>query len=200
MFKKIHFPKIDSTHKWARRELCRLANDHYIISAGDQTDGVGRKGDRWFSSPNENITCTLLFPAPKIDLQYMASLLAYSAIKMLEELYFKALFKWPNDLRLNGKKVSGVMCDIQNDRAILSIGLNVNMQNVSNIDQPATSLYLESQKKYDVGEVQERLLSLFTQDLELFRKEGFTPFFESFISHLEVKGTIQNLPYCILKK
>lgn len=191
MFKKIHFPTVDSTHKWALRELSLLTNDYFSIFTDHQTAGIGRKGHPWFSTPNQNITCTLVFPVPQTpDLANLAQLFAYSTIKTLEELGFHPLFKWPNDLHLNQKKIGGILCEIKDDLVILSLGLNVNMRNaaLSPIDQPATSLHIETQQEYSVTTLYDHILQTFSIDLSLFQQEGFAPFFNDFASHLAFIG------------
>ena len=64
----------------------------------------------------------------------------------LESLQLKPRLKWPNDLLLSGKKVCGILCETTEGWVVLGIGLNVNMdaEELAQIDQPATSLLIET--------------------------------------------------------
>lgn len=191
MFKKIHFSSIDSTHKWAVRSAPSLAGEKLLITADFQTGGVGRKGHPWISPPNQNLLATLVFPIEgNLPLHNLAQLLAFSAITVLKKLTFAPLFKWPNDLLLNYKKVAGVMVEIKSPLIIASIGLNVNMPApaLSLIDQSATSLLVEKGPQ-DLSSLKDSLLTEFHSDLTLFQQEGFAPFFPSFSSHLAYLNT-----------
>jgi len=186
MFKKIHFSSIDSTHKWALRNIDSLPPTPLFIHADYQTEGVGLKGDKWIAPTRTNLLATFVFPlTDDFPLQNIAQVLAHSTICLLEKLQFSPLFKWPNDLLLDNKKVGGVMAEVKNQSVFVSIGLNVNMhpKDLALVDQPATSL-LEQQKEYDLNQFTDMLINQFENDLYLFKQKGFTPFYKSFASHL----------------
>ena len=75
---------------------------------------------------------------------------------MLESFGFHTSLKWPNDILLSEKKIAGLLCETTafSDLicVVLGIGLNVNMpiDLLNKIDRPATSLYAESGKSFDV--------------------------------------------------
>ena len=81
-------------------------------------------------------------------------------------------FKWPNDLLLNEKKVAGILCEVLFEptfiQAIIGVGLNLNMESadLSQIDQPATSLKEETGKSWDRDLFLQKLLNQFKKDLE----------------------------------
>ena len=162
MFKEIHFPKIDSTHLYALEHLKEYAGQFVFISASEQTGGIGRKGDPWLGS-GDNLLGTFIFPMPLKSPSNLAQLLAYSAIKTLEKLALVPSFKWPNDILLSHKKVAGVMADIKDGTALLSIGMNVNMgkSDLDKIDIPATSLSVELHHTVSVQALKEALLKQF---------------------------------------
>lgn len=117
------------------RELARAgAVEGTVVLAECQTAGRGRAGTAWFSPPGVNVYLSALF-RPAIPLAsaapftFMGSLALVDAIR---ELGLNPAIKWPNDVLVGGKKVAGVMAelDAREERvrqAILGIGVNVNV-------------------------------------------------------------------------
>ncbi len=191
MFKEIHFPKIASTHLYALDHTKVHAGEYVFISSNEQTEGVGRKGDPWLAN-GDNLLGTFMFPLPAKDSSNLAQLLAYSTIKIIEKLALVPSFKWPNDILLSGRKVAGIMADIKDEIAIVSIGMNVNMQkaDLDKIDIPATSLSEELIHHLSVHSLIKDLLAQFFSDLSLFQTKGFDPFFTPFAAKLAFVGKL----------
>ena len=147
--------RLGSTNRFIKNEItqCRTPAHGTLIAAYDQTDGMGRENRSWISTPATNL-CFSLFadtrPTPKIPSLTMAVSLAIH--DTLREKRIHAIPKWPNDLLVEGKKICGILSECtelphSNDRGvILGIGLNVNMNALqqADIDQPATSIFLET--------------------------------------------------------
>lgn len=112
----------------------------------------------------------------KIEITPLVQLLAYSTTRILENQNFNPTIKWPNDIFINSKKVAGILCETialpPTENAslagiILGIGLNVNMplKSVVKIDQPATSLMVESNREWDTEEITQSLASQVMKDI-----------------------------------
>jgi BirA family biotin operon repressor/biotin-[acetyl-CoA-carboxylase] ligase len=189
MFKEIHFSEIASTHLYAREHLDELKESFTLITASKQTAGIGRKGDTWISM-GDNLLATFVFPAPKLDIQNLGQLLAYSSIKILERFALEPLFKWPNDILLNYRKVAGILTDIQDDMCILSIGLNVNMEKgaLDLIPNLATSLSNELRHPVSLAKLKQDLNKQFYNDLTIFNESGFKTFYPIFRTKLAFIG------------
>ncbi|MDX8430719.1 MAG: biotin--[acetyl-CoA-carboxylase] ligase [Candidatus Algichlamydia australiensis] len=155
---KILFETIDSTNKWAKEHLTELKPDTlYVVRAEEQTMGYGRRGHDWISPKGKNLLLTLaLLPESPALLTHRMCL---SLAKTLEEYSLQPRIKWPNDLFLNGKKIAGVLCEIQNGIAYLGLGLNVNME--KQVDFAATSLLIETGKEFDRDEVEQKIIANF---------------------------------------
>jgi|JI9StandDraft_1071089.scaffolds.fasta_scaffold02040_6 BirA family biotin operon repressor/biotin-[acetyl-CoA-carboxylase] ligase len=180
MFTEVLLEKVDSTHLHAVREAEKGVKESLFFYAHTQTHGVGRKGDGWIASGIENILGTFLFTLPQgLPLHNLGQLLAYAIITVLEKEGFVPLFKWPNDILLSYKKVSGILCTIKGDKAVVSYGLNVNMnrETLDLIPIKATSLFEESQRTFSLENLRQLISEAFTKDLRIFCAEGFTPFF-----------------------
>jgi len=194
---EIHFETIDSTNAYAKRECRFFPTDRIIcVSADEQTAGVGRYGRKWVSPKGVNLYATLCFKLPQNlpDLGCLAILAAYSLASLLLESGLRPKIKWPNDVRLNGKKVSGILCETifepKEVQVLLGIGVNVNMgkKDLDRIDQPATSLKEETGKTWDRAALLKRYLRHFEADLERFKAQGFAPFHGPVEQILAFKG------------
>lgn len=189
----IHFTAIDSTNSWAKTNTHLLDPDKITrVSADIQHGGRGRGARKWVSPAKQNMTTSFCFfvgNAQK-DLHNVGQIMALSAARVLEELGFHPRLKWPNDIYLSQKKVGGILCETAalDDQicVIIGIGLNVNMPGelTEQIDQPATSLYMEKGTKFDVNEITAKLTDQFAKDIGVFFKEGFAPFLVEYSARL----------------
>ncbi len=194
---QIHFASIDSTNTYAKQHYGTFAPDEITcITADQQTAGRGRYQRKWVSPPGGNIYATFYFrlPAQTRHLGSLAQIIAYSYASLLLREGFQPKIKWPNDILLNGKKCSGVLCETVFQKEMvdifLGIGINVNLDaaTAAQIDQPATSLAIETGKRWDQKEILKKLQKQFALDLETFKREGFTPFHDGFENLMAFKG------------
>jgi len=88
--------------------------------------------------------------------------------------------KWPNDIQINSKKISGILAEGVNEGTKLSglvlgfgINLNTKIEKISQINQPATSLNIETGKNIDKEIFLTKLLDKFCLMYDKFIKEGF---------------------------
>ncbi|MDE3048138.1 MAG: biotin--[acetyl-CoA-carboxylase] ligase, partial [Verrucomicrobiota bacterium] len=194
---QINLNVIDSTNVYAKQHSQSFPQGEITcITADEQTAGVGRFQRHWVSPKDVGLYATFYFtlPARTRHLSSLAQIMALSLASVLQHEGLKPEIKWPNDVRLHKKKVSGVLCETQfhadKVEIFLGIGVNVNLDAamIAHIDQPATSLLLETGKKWAVRDVLKKLQMQFVQDLERFKKEGFTPFHRPFDQLLALKG------------
>ena len=144
-----HFGELASTMVAARELAKKGANEGTLVVAESQTCGRGRLGREWFS-PRGGVYFTLILKpkispayAPRINL--MASVAVASAIR--EVIGLKAELKWPNDVLIGGRKVCGILAEMEAELDAmnfvnLGIGINVNAS-VSRYEEMATSLKAE---------------------------------------------------------
>jgi BirA family biotin operon repressor/biotin-[acetyl-CoA-carboxylase] ligase len=128
-----------------------------LIVADTQTSGRGRFNRPWASPPGTNLTFSIVLrPSPELlrDMNMAATVALVRCIGDVSGL--KSTVKWPNDLRIGGKKVCGVLIEGHlavrpqkgargNSYVILGVGLNVNYDPTPVLDPPseATSLARE---------------------------------------------------------
>ncbi|MFA6119556.1 MAG: biotin--[acetyl-CoA-carboxylase] ligase [Parachlamydiales bacterium] len=193
----IFLPKTDSTQEYAKKNASSFDKTKITaIYADEQTHGKGRFNRKWISCNKDNLNITFYFQLKPNTLHLISigHILALSLIEVLRDNNLDPKIKWPNDIMLSNKKLAGVLCEIQTkiDQAdvFLGIGINVNPdQNFLNqIDQPATSLKVETDKIWDKKKLFEDLKQKFLKNLEIFRTSGFTPLHESYENLLLYKG------------
>ncbi len=172
----IYLPVCGSTMDIARDEAKRDAPEGTVVIADEQTQGRGRIKRAWLTPKGSSIAMSVIL-RPDIttlsSLIMVASLGVAGGIRQLTGL--SPQIKWPNDVLIKGKKVSGIL--IENgfrgsavDYAVIGIGVNVNLElscfpEISGI---ATSLSDETGKAVSrsgvvwgiLAEMEKRYLSL----------------------------------------
>jgi BirA family biotin operon repressor/biotin-[acetyl-CoA-carboxylase] ligase len=191
--RRIAFETIDSTQLWAKHNRAFLNPDEFtIITTNEQTAGVGQFKRPWISPKDMNVCATFVFTLAKpcSFLTHLAQMLSLSCVTVLKGKGFAPQIKKPNDLLLAKRKVCGVLCDVseQDDRydIFLGVGINVNTPAdiLDTIDQPATSLYQISGRKWDIEDLLQLLIAQFLQDMDQLQEEGFVSFQEAYSSNL----------------
>jgi BirA family transcriptional regulator, biotin operon repressor / biotin---[acetyl-CoA-carboxylase] ligase len=137
-----HFTTIDSTNSEARRRLNAGETPPFWIVADAQTEGRGRLGRHWVSTPG-NLYSTYCFglnaPAHTASqISFVAALAVYDvASNFITNT--PITLKWPNDCLIDGAKFSGVLVELQDENIILGMGLNV-IHEPTDLPYKATSL------------------------------------------------------------
>ena len=184
--KHIHFHQIDSTNTWAKTHVDQWEPAGVtLVTASGQTAGRGRFNRQWQSPPDVNIYATFCFwmDAQRSDMGQVPQLLALTACQTLEKWGFIPKIKWPNDLLLSNKKVAGILCETimhaEKRGIVCGIGLNVNMSQdeLKLIERPATSLFAEKGKEFELRMILDSLQTIFVSSLDLFIEKGFLHFF-----------------------
>lgn len=151
--KIVYFDVTDSTNIQAKR-LAEEGMPHgTLVIAERQKAGRGRRGRGWESPENDGIFMTLLlrptFPPAKASmLTLVAAMAVAKAVRIQTDL--PAEIKWPNDIVINGKKICGILTELNTEidtinYVVTGIGINVSNQKFeSDISSTATSLLLES--------------------------------------------------------
>lgn len=179
---------VDSTNNWAKAHLGSFHKKELtFITAYFQTEGRGRFNRTWISPPGENLLATFVLWLGQFDFN-LSQVLALAVADMLQQRGFEIQVKWPNDLMLHGKKLSGILTEtVEEDLGrwcLLGIGLNVNMrpENLQRISQSATSLFAESGETFDPEHLGHLLAAYFERSVAHYH--GFGPFYARFKERL----------------
>jgi BirA family biotin operon repressor/biotin-[acetyl-CoA-carboxylase] ligase len=133
---------VDSTNTW----LSERSDDPQVCFAEFQSAGRGRRGRSWVSPFAANLYLSLSWRFDEWPPGFTAlgMVTAIAAVRALDSLGVQDVrIKWPNDLIAVGRKLGGVLIDIQGEppgatRAVIGLGLNVRMPAAAaqDIDQP----------------------------------------------------------------
>ena len=157
---------VDSTNDYAlslrSQELFR---DGLVIITDYQTKGKGQRGNNWESKKGENLIISFVFELniaikEKFDISKVASL---SVIDFLSDFNIKANIKWPNDILVGNKKISGILihniiCDNIISHSIIGIGINVNQISFNEYKPKATSILLETNRRFNIKKIQKSII------------------------------------------
>jgi BirA family biotin operon repressor/biotin-[acetyl-CoA-carboxylase] ligase len=181
----LFFLEIDSTNREARDRAKGGAGEGTVILADSQSRGKGRLGRSWESSPGANLHLSIILKppicpsdAPQITL--LAGVAAARALSGVSGL--KCLIKWPNDILLRGKKLAGILAEMEGEGSrvgfiILGIGVNVNWRREdfpAGLGVTATSLRAESGKEISRAAAAAGLFRELEKEYTAFIREGFS--------------------------
>lgn len=171
-----YFDEVNSTHLYAKQIAQNEKNDGKIIIAERQSCGIGTNGRKWHTGNNKNIAMTIILkPKCKIEKLKNLTLQIAECIKQtIHELYkYNLEIKYPNDLLLNNKKISGILTQINTigekiEYLLISIGFNVNQEDFAQeITQNATSLKREYKKDFKREEIIIKFIEILEKEIEL---------------------------------
>ena len=179
-----YFVSLDSTNDYLMHDA-RVTNRTHICLAEHQTKGRGRFGRQWASPFAENIYLSIktVLNSTVHAVTTLSPTVAVIIAQTLVNLYnfLSPQIKWPNDLYIDGKKLSGNLIEIksshqQQTEVVIGIGLNVNMVTQPQIDQPWTSLRQVLGKVIDRTTVTIALINNVLDGLAMFEQVGFQAF------------------------
>jgi BirA family biotin operon repressor/biotin-[acetyl-CoA-carboxylase] ligase len=161
-----HFYKIGSTNSAAMAAAAEGAPEGSVFLAEEQTAGRGRGANAWQSPRSTGIYCSVVVrpalpPSDVLALSLAAGLAVHDAIQQVDSRVTPDL-KWPNDLLIGGKKVCGILTEMNAEATrvryiVVGIGINVNQASFPK-ELPATSLRLVTGSEWSRVEVVAALL------------------------------------------
>ena len=143
-----------------------------------QTAGRGRLDRKWQAAPGSSVMASVLLRPSFKDqpgIGWLSLMMAEAIKTALAELGVHSKIKWPNDVLVDGLKISGVLAEANSDLSALVIGFGINVNQTAE-DLPtssATSLLLSEASSLDRDELLAQTLSHF-RDLymELTEADG----------------------------
>jgi BirA family biotin operon repressor/biotin-[acetyl-CoA-carboxylase] ligase len=169
-----YYPVIESTNYEAKRLAENRAIEGTLVIAEKQSAGRGRH-DRSWESPEGGLWLTLIL-RPKIspDIAPILTLLTGKIVaEIIHELTgLEAKLKWPNDVRINGKKVCGIMTELSTEQdqinyILVGVGVNINIpldKFPPALREQATSIQEELKQKINRVEFTQRLIERFEKE------------------------------------
>lgn len=215
MGRHIHFEEIvSSTQKIARNLANEGVEEGTIVVADQQTNGKGRMARVWYSPKGTGIWMSMIIRPnlPVNQTPQLTLLTAVAIVQAIEELTpLKPEIKWPNDIMLNGKKLVGILTELQAEAdqvhsVIIGTGINVN-QKIDDFPEElqsiATSIFIETGTVWERAQFIQMILLKFEGLYSLFLTQGFKPIkllWESYAISLNKKIIARTLSGTIVGK
>jgi len=178
----VSYDRLGSTNDEAKRLARTGAAAWTIVTAREQTAGRGRRGRSWIAIPG-NLFMTVILrpdctPQTAAQLGFVAALAVGEAVRAVVPAEASVRFKWPNDVLLDGAKVSGILLESETtewgalDWLIVGIGVNV-------VGHPTvgayrtTSLRAAAAREVDAPAMLQRIAAALHSGVEAWHRYGF---------------------------
>lgn len=192
-FHVVILDEVASTNTYLMQQAAKGAAHVTCVAAHMQTQGKGRRGRTWVSQLGASLTFSLLwrFQCGASALSGLSLAVGVALIRTFHQLGLTEVqLKWPNDVLVNGKKLAGILIELQGDMegpsaAVIGVGINLNLpKNVlNNIDQPATDVVSLSGAPVSPSKVLGLALKHMSDCLQQFEQQGFLGLRDEWLSH-----------------
>ncbi len=173
------FESLDSTNNYIKQKARDGAKEGLVATAYTQTAGRGRVGRSWECSYKENLATSALLRPYDISISSVPTITIVCGLAVRDvlqkEFNINAQIKWPNDIVVNGKKICGILvemdaCQNRANFVVPGIGINIHQTSFSEeIAYKATSIDMELMRLYQVSTVEEAY-----SRLDEFREKSFS--------------------------
>lgn len=193
----VYRTELPSTNDLAKSLGAQGASEGTLVVAEAQTAGRGRLGRDWLSPPGEGIYVSLILkpPLPPSELPQITLTVAVAVVRALRAAAgVSPGIKWPNDLILGGKKLGGILTEMEteSDRiryVVVGLGLNVNNpQFPPELSATATSLLRETGRRVPRAPLVRAWLEEFETLYDGFSAGNFPEILEEWRHHTVTLG------------
>jgi BirA family transcriptional regulator, biotin operon repressor / biotin---[acetyl-CoA-carboxylase] ligase len=175
-----HFYKIGSTNSAAMAAAAEGAPEGSVFIAEEQTSGRGRGANVWHSARSTGIYCSVILrpalpPSEVLVLSLAAGLAVQAAIEHVDSRVTPDL-KWPNDVLIEGKKVCGILTEMNAEATrvryiVVGIGINVNQASFPK-ELAAASLRMITGSEWSRVELAGALLQALDREYRQLREQN----------------------------
>lgn len=189
--------EVDSTNDVARAMAAEGAPHLTIVVADSQRAGRGRRGRSWVSAPGNLYFSAVLRPdcpvATAAQVGFFAALAIREAIGEFLAPPSTARCKWPNDVLIDGEKVSGILLESSATGAEkvdwLVLGIGVNVEHApDDTARPATSLARAGAHGCTSRRLLEAWVPHFAGWYARWQADGFDPIRAAWLAHAADRG------------
>ena len=165
-FKIFRFKKVESTNKTAIRIIKNSNIDYGMVIANTQKRGRGQYGKKWISY-NGNLFISFFYKYDQLDvsLKQITKINCLLVKKLLSTYYKKKIiFKKPNDLLINKKKICGILQEkiSKLNKKYLIVGIGINLIKNPNLkNYPTTNLSELLEKKVSKNKIEKQIKKIF---------------------------------------
>lgn len=178
-----YYDETDTTNERAKANSS--APDGSVFIAEVQTHGKGSRGKGWTSPKGTGIWHSILLK-PDISPMEVSQITLVAGLAVCRAAGLGAKIKWPNDIVIGSKKVCGILTEMSAEinmvnYIVCGIGVNVNTESFdSEIAHRATSMYIESGRKYCRNEIIAELLNSFEHYYKKFLTGGLNAILDEY--------------------
>lgn len=178
----IHFEEIGSTNDYLKEHGHELPHGT-VVTATRQITGKGRLGRQWQDEGDSVLKMSILLHNTQLnDMPILPSITGIAVCEALNSLFGEHFFiKWPNDIILYKKKVSGILCESriygEKSFAVCGIGINLSqdLEYFEKNDLPfATSIAASLNIHPKPQDVYDEIIDLFQECYNLYKENGFS--------------------------
>lgn len=182
----ISYDSVVSTQPLAHEAAAKGAVEGTLILAEEQTGGKGRMGRPWHSPKGSGIWMSLIL-RPDIPLPTAPQITLLTAVAMAKTMQdvlgVEARIKWPNDIFIQGKKVCGILTELNAEAhqikyLIVGMGINANLSLEEfplELREIATSLQIEAGSPIRRASFIQAFCRIFERLYEGYLEHGFAP-------------------------
>ncbi|AJP71862.1 biotin--protein ligase [Sphingomonas hengshuiensis] len=166
------------------------AGEGLWLRADRQTGGRGRQGREWVSPPGNLFISTLVRLRPSDPPAATLALVAAVALEEAVAVFLPGAgvtIKWPNDLLVEGAKLSGILLERSGDAVVIGFGVNL-AHHPESLERPATSVGAHAPAP-NVAIVAQTLAECFDRWLGRWRGEGIAPVRDRWLARAHPRGT-----------
>ena len=190
-----YFKSLPSTNLFAKKLVKDGVEEGAIVVSDIQLSGRGRKSRNWFSPEGGLWFSVVLYPHIPPERGMLLTMASSVAIVqgIKETTGLHPVIKWPNDLLINGKKVCGILTelDAEMDRinyTVIGIGINVNNQLSEDLQGTATSLIQETGSRVSRVKLLRSILKCFDENYSRLISGDYDFIRDSWFSHANIIG------------
>ena len=195
---------VDSTQSEIQRRAAAGAPEGTAVTARHQRAGRGRRGHEWWDAPGQSLLCSVLLrpacaPAAVPQLSLVGGLAVAEALA--ESAGVRVRIRWPNDLLVDGRKVSGILAEAASaggekvQHVVLGIGINLAQTAFpGEIAARATSLRLLTGREPDPAELRDAMLAALGRRYAEWREGGFAALRVAWLGWSVLPGQPVRLP------
>ena len=174
-FRIFRFNKVESTNNSAIKIIKNSKIDYGMIISNKQKNGRGQYGKKWISY-NGNLFISFFYKLDKLSVSLnQITKINCLLVKKLLSVYYKKkiIFKKPNDLLINKKKICGILQEkiSKLDKRYLIVGIGINLIKNPNLrNYPTTNLSKLLNKKVSKNKIEKQIKKIFETKLNQLYK------------------------------
>ena len=124
----LEFSRVDSTN--AVLASLEASKPYTTVLSTHQVAGRGRKDRQWWARSGESLALSTVVPSASLSADKVSRIPLIAGLAVIRSLSAlglrEATLKWPNDVRVGGKKLAGILCRTSSSSLVV-VGVGINL-------------------------------------------------------------------------